>query len=226
MMDQQNVYEAVRRAPPRQTTSGRGRRAGLGILAALVLVGTARATGHPQVIPEVEENWRTSGRDGANCLYFLIRFHGVPVAYPDVVNTLGDRQRVSLEDLSRAARRLGLSANVYHCDGTTLTGLKEPVIAHTEPGGLESGRFMLILAPSPNGRQRIIAMDGGTAQIRAIEMDTFRRAWSGFILKRDHERGTSWLWLAGGLITAVLSASAAIWLRQRPSTDRTGTFQN
>ena len=73
------------------------------------LASSARASAARNDIPEVASFWRTSGNDGANCLYLAFRVLGKRVEYEEITSQFVPDEPVSLGSLKAAAGALGLN---------------------------------------------------------------------------------------------------------------------
>lgn len=178
--------------------------------------------GGSQDRPDVDRNWRVSERDAANCLYFLLRFHGAPATYSDVVRALGDKGRASLPAVQAAAGKLGLDAGMYQCTLKDLVETREPVIAYVESGGLGHGGFIVVLGLRENqGKEPgfVLALAGGEACLEFMTIEEFVRTWSGFILKPRRPRSAHALawFLSGSLLSPVVLLLIGRFVRGRAS---------
>ncbi len=184
--------------------------------------GPSIADAHQSVVidtmhtPTAGDKWRIPERDAANCLYFLLRFHGIGASYADVVQAIGRDQRVSLHTLSVAANQLGLASGVYEATPEFLGSLHEPVIAFTEDGTLGDGGFVVVLYmdASAEADSDMQVLAGGIALLRMIPTDEFRRSWSGHILMRRPDGTRSLVsWCLAGVSAGLLGGMVVVWWR-------------
>lgn len=124
--------------------------------------------------------WRTHSRDGVNCLYLQMKWNGLPTGYRSFRDRIGDgRPMETLTDLAAAAQLFGHRLQPARLTATQLMGMRDPVIVHQEPTGIESGRFALLLRLD---KQAARLIDGPDMRWTEVPREQFERNWSGYAL--------------------------------------------
>lgn len=163
--------------------------------------------------------WRVAERDAANSLYIVLRHCGIRCSYEEVCQALGphDRRR-SLLEISRAARRMGMSTSLYRGPPASMRSFGMPIIVYVEGSESNSGGISVVL-PDHNGTE-LTVIDGQTAQLHTVGEDDFRRLWSGVMLVPEKER-RSYLWmlslcvLTGVVLTRLWGRRAVMLIMKR-----------
>lgn len=183
------VWHILRKRPAsRKVASDRGVRAsrvvlwGVAILVCLRFAPEAEAGNASTDAQAGEVTWRTPENDARNCLYLLLRLHGLPVSYERLAAALPTTdQGVTLTELRDAARRFGLNLRIAKRTPAGLRGDRLPAIAHLDDGSPdEPGRYVLLLSC---GDEQCRYVAGGHVTYRTVSTDEFRRSWGRFVLE-------------------------------------------
>jgi Peptidase C39 family len=162
--------------------------------------------------PADQRTWREQRACGVNCLYTMLRIHGIQCDYQNLTDELyavSPNGFNSLTDLKEAAGRRGLAVEVGRTTPEALITLTKPVVAHIEPleaGG--SGHFVVVLAVD---EETVQCMDGTTAMVRKRSWREFAERWSGHILYPVPPASAAQVW-AGYLAVGLFGAGAALVL--------------
>jgi hypothetical protein len=147
--------------------------------------------------------WRTAANDAVNCLYLQLVLAGHPVEYARVREAVfAQGGAVNMVALREAAGHCGLPMKLVRCGPDELRRLPEPAIVYVH-GTRTRGGFAL-LCNLDDERCDLIA--GATACIREVEIDRFRRDWSGFALVREPP-GDGWLSAIAGSLGLIAGYS-------------------
>jgi ATP-binding cassette subfamily C protein LapB len=111
------------------------------------------------------------------CLLMLARQHDLPASEFAVTSGLPlDGGRLSPSMFDRAARRVGLRAQVVQRDLTALDGLVTPAVLL-----LDGNRAGLLLRPVSDGEARLLLPDNPEAEVR-LGMDELEGLYSGYAI--------------------------------------------
>ena len=127
---------------------------------------------------------------GANCMYFLLKLHGIDVSLEqmaDEIPVIG--QGASLLDLKNAAEQNGMPVEVLEVTPDELARLELPLIAlmGTDPEKTP-GHFVVLSSVTEEG---VMGIDGTTTGRIALTATAFNKEFSGFVL--SPQRTTDWL---------------------------------
>ncbi len=156
--------------------------------------------------------WRTGAsdalNDAVNCLYLQLAIDGHPIDYGRVREAVFAKgSAVSMVALREAAGRCGLPMKIVRCGPDELKRMPKPMIIYLY-GRRTGGRFALLYNLND---ERCGLVTGSTVCIQQLEVDDFRRDWSGFALVRDPRDGG---WLSAIAGSLVLIAGYSGWRLQ------------
>lgn len=127
-----------------------------------------------------EAFWQVGSVCGPNALYVLLRIHGRPVDYHELLNFLSPpSEGSSFTELRSAAERWGLPLRTYKTDRKGFDQLATPFIAHLEYQ--ELAHYGLVVGHT-DGKVRLFDPEHGA--IYTLPDEQFFRAWSGYALAR------------------------------------------
>ena len=126
---------------------------------------------------------------GANCMYFLLKLHGIDVSLEqmaDEIPVVG--QGASLLDLKNAAENNGIPLEVLEVTPDELARLELPLIAlmGTDPEKTP-GHYIVLSKVTGEG---VMGIDGTTNGRISLTATAFNKEFSGFVLA--NQRTTDW----------------------------------
>ncbi len=149
-----------------------------GVIAILLHAQTVTPTELTAAAPPMEQYWQMGSNCGPNALYCMLRIHGKPVEYLELLRYLSPPQEGnSLHELRNASALWGLSSCVYRVEKRDISRLDTPFIAHLENHG--SLHFVLVLGQS-RGQVKLWDVEQGIETW--ISEDKFFRMWTGYAL--------------------------------------------
>ncbi len=159
----------------------------------------------------LEKFWQGGPYCGANSLFCLLRLGGLAVDHEQLIRTLSPpAEGNSLEDLRKAASKLGIQLFALRAGPRDLERLSFPFIAHLKGRHPQPDHFVVVVAFDG---KKFDVIDDGVGGIFSIRRERFIRQWSGFVLGRALPR--QWLTplfaSVGSLAIALLVPSS--WLR-------------
>lgn len=174
-----------------------------GLAFALIPMGTARGEAEPPAPSAAELAWRQSKRCGVNCLYVLLRSHGIEVAYDRLVDevAIGDKG-TTLAELSRVARAHGINLLPMRATRESIRDWALPAVLHLERQNFERHYVLLLRVES----EEYTILDCTTGQMSIWGEGEFRDKWSGYVGLIRSDRNdifVGWLpyaWLAAGAV--------------------------
>lgn len=147
------------------------------LLVPLLMAGALRGTAEDSFKP-----WRCPENGGINVLYCLLRSHGVPCEYSELIRDqvaeIGDGF-CTANTLVRVAKKQGLPLQVVSLTIQQLQTCPKPAIVHIDGAAPEEGAFMLVMNVTEH---EIFFVNGPSASIETMPREGFRRAWSGIAL--------------------------------------------
>jgi predicted double-glycine peptidase len=185
----------------------------LTILSAVLVLGTP-ACGQATV---EDPPWvLNQTRCGANSLFMLLRIKNYPVDFNQLIRSLEIGPRgLSLDQLRRAAARVGLRTRVVKCDADRLGRVPMPVIAHVNhsPFGRSgnNGHYVVLLSANPG--QKLDVIDGSFALRTNLLPQRFLEIWDGYLLVPDESIGAADV-LYPAIAGILLSAIGLRWARR------------
>lgn len=162
-------------------------RGAVALLAVLAASGAGLRSEDPTANDAV---WRISQRCPVNTLFVVLRLYGKDISYQEILEQLPvDREGTSLVDMRNFAARHGLAGRVRKLTPEQLAHVRFPIIAHLEDELATSGHFVVLLEVGTNddGFQMVECIDGTTGMTAPMDMTTFRKRWTGFVLSFDPE---------------------------------------
>ena len=127
--------------------------------------------------------WRTSSRDGINCLYLMLRLHGHTVSYEKLDAALVLRpNQTSLLSLAEVAGSFGVPLAVKRYAPAEMAELPLPLIVHMYNTRQDGGRFVLIYHVPQDESGKFGTIEAGSRALVELSSDEFRRHWSGMLL--------------------------------------------
>jgi hypothetical protein len=156
--------------------------------------------------PSEELVWRSHRTCGANCVYFLLRAHGIHADYRQLSQELvREDSFASLTELKRCAEKHGLACALGKTGREGLSTLSMPVVVHFDVvsvRGQSGGHFAVVLHTEGD---EVWYVDGTLGEIASMSWGNFERVWSGYVLyvKRRPDP-LMWLWTGGALVGGVL----------------------
>jgi ABC-type bacteriocin/lantibiotic exporter with double-glycine peptidase domain len=134
--------------------------------------------GEPPFVP-----WRTPNNGGVNALYCYLRINGVTCGYDDLLKRR-DEQLVGNTPLTagilaKLSAQTGYPLRVVMLDMKKIVTCRFPIIVHMDGESPDVGAFLLVLHMSPRG---ITYINGPSASLHEMSMESFRRVWSGVVL--------------------------------------------
>lgn len=164
---------------------------------------------------DVEKRWSTYVC-GPNCLYALLKLHGLKIDYDDLMSMLPRGGKgVSLRAMQDAARGLGIDTRVVHGQYAQLRRAAFPLIVHLKPppGDQDGvGHYVVVLNATD---ERIFVLDAQIGSFSSYDQPRFEQLWSGYALCVQQPR---WSLLspsltAGAFCLAVLVLTAGLACR-------------
>jgi len=133
--------------------------------------------------------WRAENRCGLNCVYFLLRFDGRRVNYGEIETRRGVTRKglpASLFEIRQLALGYGLGIETGRTNPDGLKAVAKPCIAHLEStavSGTATGHFVVVV----DANDKVIFVDGTTAETVERAWPEFLRVWSGYIAFQPEE---------------------------------------
>lgn len=172
----------------------------------------------PAQLTEAGERWRTPNNDGLNCLYLLLRTHGVDAGYDDLEKSTKARgECMNLLSLRKSVEQHGLGAQVIKTNLTDLREYSFPIIAYMDGSLGEGSGFVLLLEVNGSSCSYV---EGGYATINEVSDEQFRRTWTGYALVTS-EPGLSWsrdlpfIFLVAAMTYALCVVVSSRWAKLR-----------
>ena len=151
------------------------------IVTAIALIAAGPGPTDKSAEPD-QTAWRSERVCGPNCLYTLLKYRGINVSYPKLLEScIGGKDFMSLSAIQKTSDLHGLPLSLGRTDRKGLEKLPKPVIAHLEqmgPRGDVQGHFVLVLQAGTSG---VKTMDGTTAIIHDTGWRDFEREWTGYL---------------------------------------------
>jgi len=153
----------------------------LEFLRATTLLLLVADTGLKAAGPSQLDNWRVERLGGVNCLYYVLRYHGLPVTYLDLIDNNG-RTPSDFAHLQAVCLNYSLSMTIYRLKPSDLTKVQLPAILLLDHPTIEGAcNFFVLLGI---GDSEYLLFNGGEAVIEKMNRDQFLRCWSGYALAR------------------------------------------
>jgi len=159
--------------------------------------------------------WRKTQRCGLNCLYVLLRIHGVEVSYQELADetVVGD-QGSTFAELSRVARRHGFDLTPMRATWESIDDWPLPAVIHLESQNLDRHYVLLLRREG----EEFVIFDCTDGEVSRWGEGEIRDKWSGYVLLHNPpgrwQRLLSWTpyaWLVCG--GCMLGAGALRWSR-------------
>lgn len=171
--------------------------------------------------------WRRGQCCGLNCLYVLLRMHGVAVTYPDLADeTEVGEQGSTMAELSRVAHAHGIDLTPMRATFESIDEWPLPAVVHLQRQDLDR-HYVLLLRKQGD---QFVFLDCTSGALSFWQEAEFRDKWSGYVLLHNPPgrwpRLPSWApyaWLACGV--CVLGAGLVRRVRKgrpRPFRDEGG----
>jgi hypothetical protein len=137
---------------------------------------------------------------GRQCLYVLLRLHGINVTEREIDRFLPVGERgTSMYDLQQCARYFGLETEVVELSPEELEKAPLPAIVHLGPTKEEGHYLVLVHVLEPKFPRFIDGTRGSFSWARA----EFARSWSGYALVSKDRWWLRWLSRLAALVALV-----------------------
>ena len=140
------------------------------------------------------ETWRCAANGGINALYCYLKINDVRCEYTDLLNERKRRcgtNEMTAIDLAEIASRYGVPLRTFSVNMHELGSCPRPLIVHMDGESTDYGAFLLII--SINGGI-VEFVNGPTATIQEMDLENFRRVWSGYVLMASSSGSSEFLW--------------------------------
>jgi hypothetical protein len=150
-------------------------------------------------------SWRVPANGGINALYCYLSVNGVSCGYTNLLrwqtNELGTGTHTALT-LAHLAAKAGLPLRPASVTIKELETCKLPVIVHIDGESPDAGAFLLLYDISTNG---VYYVDGPTASIHTMSLESFCRTWSGIVLLPPANSNLAIVWYVLGIGFGVIT---------------------
>ena len=169
-----------------------------------------------QVVSDGKDVWRAGPNCGRNAAYALARLEGgspPPYSVFEAVIPVGVHGS-SLHEVVSGLRQCGVACDAVRAAPSDLTPGRLPIIVHFDQfGGSSAIGHYSVLIYYNEAEDTAITLDGANGIERRLNIDPFRRTWSGYaILPRRVHRGWRYVEIGCGVAVLVL---AGLLLRSR-----------
>ena len=151
-------------------------------------------------------NWRSPRACGRNAAYVLARLHAVDISYEDLVAAVPVGERgSSLLEVVHGLTEVGMAASAVRGSPRELRASSMPIIAHLDSeSGLEELGHFVVLTSYDEQNDHVAMIDGSTGLNHTMNVDRFRRMWSGYAIRIDERGWPSVLAWIGGVALSLL----------------------
>lgn len=164
-----------------------------------------------------DASWRCSENGGINALYCYLRTNGVSCAYSDLLCAQSKSREpdYSAATLARIGTENGIPLRMVSLNMRELASCPMPLLVHVDGETPEMGAFILMLTITDKS---IYYVNGPTATIRSIDIENFRRVWSGIALLPISGWQTNYMaFLIGSGMAILLISILRIYFSRRRS---------
>jgi ABC-type bacteriocin/lantibiotic exporter with double-glycine peptidase domain len=150
--------------------------------------------------------WRCPANGGVNIIYCYLRINRIPCDYSNLLRNqkeiLGNGEFTALT-MEQLAAKNGLPLKTVALTLKDLKTCSLPVIVHIDGESPQAGAFLLLFGISDHD---VAFMYGPSASIRSMDLESFKRVWSGTALlpSKDHYKQNITLLIFGFGIGLVL----------------------
>ena len=127
--------------------------------------------------------WRIPENSGYNVMYCYLRIVGKHVNYSQLMNdyTLENTEEYpyTMASLQRLASKYVDNAELLWISMKRLMEMEKPVIVHIDGITPDTGTYLLVIDVT---RDNLLYMDGISASVRLMSIESFRRIWTGAAL--------------------------------------------
>lgn len=193
------------------------------------VLGTG-ACGATQWEPSIAEFSRCPGYDAANIGALMLRLYEIESPYQEIWNWFYAKERpaASLLDMKLFMERQGVSCRIIRCSPESIDARWLPAITLVADPVQPSIYEMSLLCTASGDSSCVVG--GGSASVRLISGEEFRRTWSGVLLVMDFRKPLKFGSAGIGVLGVTLGVLAGSCLlnvgRPLPSAGRGGAYES